>query len=359
MLFLVHFTVAVLLMLSHQTLASDTNIESGAVCRVSGQLGRCDHFKNDPTYLRMLMNHALAEAEVELLQRLVCNRRKGLICRLGKINDDGCGVQMEDRIVGGQRAGIDQYPWMAALQYINHRKGTKRFSCGGALLNRRFVLSAAHCFVRLPAGVELYKVRLGEWDTESERDCEDEEDELSCAAAVQDFGYDRLIIHEHYTGTHTDRANDIALIKLDGLVEYNPFVKPICLPEPNTPNKEKLYFGNMWAAGWGRTETASGSRFKMFVALNQFDLQACNATYMNRAKIPLTESQFCAMGAPGKDTCNGDSGGPLMKTIQSLHYVVGVVSFGPQKCATTMPAVYTRVDKFYDWITSHMVEVDN
>ncbi|XP_052902958.1 CLIP domain-containing serine protease B4-like [Anopheles moucheti] len=355
----VPFVVVVILTLAHQSLTTDTAITPGTICRVGGNVGRCLHFKHDPTYVSLLLKNTRTEEEDSYLLRHVCDRRQGLTCRTGSVNDETCGMQMENRIVGGQITSIDQYPWMALLQYYNHRKGTKRFGCGGALLSRKFVLSAAHCFLRLPAGLELHKVRLGEWDTESDTDCEDLDDELSCAAPVQDFGYKRIITHEAYSGNHADRANDIALIELAGLVEYNEFVKPICLPEPGTPNKEKLYFGSMWAAGWGRTETATGSRFKMFVPLDQFDLQNCNETYQRRVKVPLTESQFCALGSPGKDTCNGDSGGPLMKPIKSHHYVVGIVSFGPQKCGSGIPAVYTRVDKYYDWIVSHMVEFEN
>uniref|UniRef100_A0A182MLT7 CLIP domain-containing serine protease n=1 Tax=Anopheles culicifacies TaxID=139723 RepID=A0A182MLT7_9DIPT len=353
------FVVVIIFTFVQQSFTSETDVAPGTICRVDGNVGRCVHFKNDPKYLTLLLKSTRSEEDDTYLLRHVCDRRKGLTCRTGSVNDEACGMQLENRIVGGTQTSIDQYPWMALLQYYNQRKGTKRFACGGVLLNRRFVLTAAHCLVRLPAGVELHKVRLGEWDTESDIDCEDLEDELSCAAPVQDFGYKRIIIHEGYSGNPAERANDIALIELDGTVVYNEFVKPICLPEPETPSKEKLYIGSMWAAGWGRTETASGSRFKLYVPLDVFDLQNCNETYQRRMKVPLTDSQLCALGTPGKDTCNGDSGGPLMKKIKSQHYVVGVVSFGPQKCGNGVPAVYTRVDKFYDWIVSYMVEFEN
>ncbi|XP_049290198.1 CLIP domain-containing serine protease 14D-like isoform X1 [Anopheles funestus] len=353
------FVVVVILTLAGPSFATETDVAPGTICRVESNFGRCVHFKNDPKYMILLLKSTRTEVDDAYLLRHVCDRRKGLTCRTGSVNDETCGMQMENRIVGGQRTSIDQYPWMALLQYYNQRKGTKKFACGGVLLNRKYVLSAAHCFVRLPSGMELHKVRLGEWDTDSDIDCEDLDDELSCAAPVQDFGYERIIIHEGYVGNNVDRANDIALIELAGQAEYNAFVKPICLPEPSTPNKEKLYFGNMWAAGWGRTETATGSRYKLFVPLDEFDFQNCNETYQRRVKLSLTDSQFCAMGSPGKDTCNGDSGGPLMKPIKSLHYVVGIVSFGPQKCGSGVPAVYTRVDKFYDWIAGHMVEFEN
>lgn len=43
------------------------------------------------------------------------------------------------RIVGGDEAGVDEFPWMAKLIYF------KRFYCGGMLINDRYVLTAAHC----------------------------------------------------------------------------------------------------------------------------------------------------------------------------------------------------------------------
>jgi secreted trypsin-like serine protease len=57
----------------------------------------------------------------------------------------------------------------------------------------------------------------------------------------------------------------------------------------------------------------------------------------------------------GRDTCKGDSGGPLMKEyydgVKQFWFVVGVVSYGPRECGSEgVPGVYTKVSSYMDWI---------
>lgn len=68
---------------------------------------------------------------------------------------------------------------------------------------------------------------------------------------------------------------------------------------------------------------------------------------------------ICAGGKPGKDTCNGDSGGPLTKEITiEFHtnaYLFGITSFGVARCGVTdTPSVYTRITGYLDWIIANI-----
>lgn len=82
----------------------------------------------------------------------------------------------------------------------------------------------------------------------------------------------------------------------------------------------------------------------------------CSAAY-SAYNREIVDSQLCAGGVPDKDSCSGDSGGPLMSADVKLkdgaihYYVVGVVSFGAVMCGSTgIPGVYTRVGSYSKWI---------
>ena len=88
------------------------------------------------------------------------------------------------------------------------------------------------------------------------------------------------------------------------------------------------------------------------------------------------ESQMCAGGEAGRDSCVGDSGSALMREVlsqevnngkaivpvegedsnfKSFWKLIGVVSFGPRKCGTEgVPGVYTKVRHYIDWILENV-----
>ena len=90
--------------------------------------------------------------------------------------------------------------------------------------------------------------------------------------------------------------------------------------------------------------------------------QSCSIIYKEKFKADIDPSlQLCAGGEKHKDSCGGDSGGPLTyrKSTDQPYYQVGVVSYGPSKCGKDgIPGVYTRVASFTDWIANKMEEVD-
>lgn len=116
----------------------------------------------------------------------------------------------------------------------------------------------------------------------------------------------------------------------------------------------------MIVAGWGQTETKSASQYKMHLDIPGWSNEQCKEAFTS-VSVDIIDTQLCAGGEKGKDSCRGDSGGPLMKLEQvggkSAWFLKGIVSFGTEKCGTEdVPGVYTRISKFMDWILENIEE---
>lgn len=184
-------------------------------------------------------------------------------------------------------------------------------------------------------------------------DCVQFNSARDCADPVQHFAVEEIIVHEDFLPeemSFLQRENDIALLRLSGNARYSEFVAPICLPSdsfPGTSADKKLI-----VAGWGRTLVSKRSPIKLKVSVPTYDFDMCKQVYGKR-NIHLVESQMCAGGNYAQDSCNGDSGGPLMSRENSAWIAEGIVSFG-LGCGVERPAVYTRVQSFLPWIRNNL-----
>lgn len=185
------------------------------------------------------------------------------------------------------------------------------------------------------------------------------------------LGVRQIILHPNYKSRQL--KDDIALIRLDGEVEWGDRIKPACLPSP-----DKSTFSGMLAtvAGWGWTDEIKNGNFvsvqfhenqthvhffqggQRSVTLQKVHVpilenKECQQWYrQENKKIEIIDTCMCAgfeMG--GKDSCLGDSGGPLMLKKDGRHLVAGVVSAGIGCARERLPGLYTRVNHYMDWIS--------
>lgn len=183
---------------------------------------------------------------------------------------------------------------------------------------------------------------------------DDDQGGMICADDPITVGVEEQIAHEEYRPLSRNQLYDIALLRLSYDVPVTNYIKPICLPSNNNVGN-KLY-----VAGWGKTEVSSASSVKRKLALPQADKDYCSRVYSVNAGLQLGFGQICAGGQNGKDSCRGDSGGPLMELVRGSNgrgswKAVGIVSFGPTPCGLEgFPGVYTRVGDFVPWILSKL-----
>ncbi|XP_018568842.1 serine protease 7-like [Anoplophora glabripennis] len=261
-----------------------------------------------------------------------------------------CGFQEKEKIFGGVNTDFNEFPWMALLEYKN-ASNSKKFSCGGAIISKRYIITAAHCItgdISKKVG-QLVNVRLGEWDLRQEVDCVTTAGFNICNKPPENFGIEQTLVHPDYDIRSADRYGDIALIRVNREIKYSDFIRPICLPLPNEASTvgEELY-----VAGWGKTEFVNLNPVKLKLGVPIAERSHCVKNFKS-AGVNLDETQICAGGQKGKDSCTGDSGGPLMRTAKNdtaQWYMEGIVSFGANCGTEGWPGVYTKVSKYVDWI---------
>lgn len=237
-------------------------------------------------------------------------------------------VTRRKRILGGNTAEKDQFPWQVAI------KGERgKISCGGVYIGGCWVLTAAHC-VRA-SRAHVYQVYTGLLDSIK----------IEVRTALR-FDVKKVVIHENYNPK--TYQNDIALLEMkthSGKCYVHP-TKPVCIPW------SRYMFRNgeqCKVSGWGYDEefTRQYSLKWGYIYL----MENCSAIYKNR----YFEGMTCAGTQDGSvDSCKGDSGGPLVcYDSNNVGYVWGIVSWGENCGLKGYPGVYTEVANYFDWIARH------
>ncbi|CAG11776.1 unnamed protein product [Tetraodon nigroviridis] len=201
-----------------------------------------------------------------------------------------------ERVVGGEVATPNSWPWQISLQY---RSGSSYYhTCGGTLVERGWVMTAAHCVDR----------------------------------------------------------NDIALLRLATEATLNSYVQLGSLP----PSGQLLPHNNLcYITGWGRTSTGGSLSAQLKQAYLPL-VDYTNCTKSDWWGSTVKNNMVCAGGA-AESGCNGDSGGPLNCLVNDKYYVHGVTSFVsawgcnyPKK-----PTVFTRVSAYLEWMDSVSIQIQN
>lgn len=336
--------------------ASKLNINDDCVTPC-GKPGKCVLVKSCDYALGRLRNPNATFKDSQYLRSSICGNHPDpphlpLTCCPALLNPTDCGVvDIKKRIVGGEPTKLEEHPWAGLLVYdLNGNESNPRLvpKCGGSLINSRYVLTAAHCIIDVPDRWKLKYVRFSEWDAFSNDTCTTLSDnEKVCR---QEYKIEKIIVHPKYDKDVQNKVHDITLLRLAEDVQFGKYVRPICLPFDETIRDMPIDDEDFTVTGWGQTNNQTRSAFQMHVDLIGKTPDVCNEKF-SMANITLEETQMCVGGEAGKDSCKGDSGGPLMRLVNLVWYQAGIVSFGIRFCGKEgYPGIYTDVTKYLKWI---------
>ncbi|XP_005397603.1 PREDICTED: serine protease 40-like [Chinchilla lanigera] len=241
------------------------------------------------------------------------------------------------KIFGGNKANPERWPWQASL--LLHG----RHICGASLIDRNWVISAAHCFQRSHSPSD-YRVLLGYNKLSSPTN-------FSLQMTVY-----KLIVHEDYDKIHR-MSRDIVLMQLHRPVEFNSHVLPVCLPDSSL-NLDP--FASCWITGWGMLteDTFLSAPFQLQEGeMALISREHCAEYYELPPGVEdpnpyvVKEDMLCAAEfATERSVCRGDSGGPLVCPVQGIWYLIGVSSWSAPCLRPVGPSVFANVTYFANWI---------
>lgn len=298
------------------------------------------------------------------------------------------------KIVGGSPASAQGWPGQAALRIFAEKEDIAHYFCGGTAISKEWVLTAAHCMHAFVDGVattmedggKMLKARLqvvlGADDlrrvtkanvyevaevqihpiyrqqVEAALDLPDADNREYVLGEISLFvGYDIALLRlrrpydgqiaQLSLGRNTDPANSGARVSVAG------FGKTI--KDPDLWGLQR--FGHQTRKG---AALVAGSPTLLQTAVETVPMPVCRDAHKESnsrdRKVVISDKQICAgLELGGRDSCNGDSGGPLtMLGSDRRPYQVGIVSWGKLACASRKAyGVYTRVSAYADWIQKY------
>lgn len=220
-------------------------------------------------------------------------------------------------IVGGGQADEGEYPFMASMQRAGSQGSDGHF-CGGSVVGRRWILTAAHCTVFKPDQVQVV---VGRTDLTQ--------------GGGQTLRIDRMLVHPDWDSTG---SSDVALWHTTKRIK----APRIALPKAADDALEAA--GSTWTViGWGHEAYQVGSvqdRLKELDVRVTSDLECQTNALLGFSP----DTEICAAEILG-DSCQGDSGGPIFTTRANGRLVqMGAVSYGLGCALPGFPGVYAELN---------------
>ncbi|XP_066996044.2 CLIP domain-containing serine protease B4 [Anabrus simplex] len=258
---------------------------------------------------------------------------------------------------GSSRGASPARKKRSSISGRDEKTGSYQSRCGGSLISKRHVLTAAHCLLNSKKqALSLKKVRLGGFGHASEQQIVMYHGVPRYVSSME-YGVETVLPHREYDSFL--QTNDIGLVTLRTDVYYSDFIQPICLPLPDSP-AEKLHWEsnmNLILAGWNLNDINNADYVSSDHRLRKSELEYLNPSEcQNLLRVWISEvdsKQFCTRSR-GRSICAGDSGGPIMRALSqygsTVMYQIGIVSHTYGQCYKSAITLHTNIQPYLRWI---------
>jgi len=220
-----------------------------------------------------------------------------------------------------KEASMFSYPWLAGIGSAE----SNLFACSGVLVHKNWVLTAAHCDLKIGGALHLHR-----------HDMYDYAEKGAQVSEIQ-----QIIRHPDYKQDTLE--NDIALVG---------FCSNCTIPPAKLPNTTFVKGSSVFlTAGWGKISVIQN---KISKRLHQQKVQALDTVvckdpqHYGSSKVTnaITDSNICIQRDGFGYTCQEDAGTPLFEG----NTVYGLSSWSIGCGDAQNPGVYTKIAVFSEWI---------
>ncbi|RXM96888.1 Acrosin [Acipenser ruthenus] len=246
------------------------------------------------------------------------------------------GLQVGEKMEGGLQAKVGAWPWQVSLL----KTSDLELFCGGSILNKYWVITAAHCFK--PRNIEepgTIKVGLGVHQLDKPK-------EWTVYKSPKN-----IFVDERFDPTKG--KHDIAMLQMREPMEFGDYVRPVCFPDNSTFAPEEWV--SCHVTGW---RFVNGGKAEEPRVLRQAPTRLIPSKTCNQSDWyngTVDEGNFCA-GWAGR--CQGDGGGPLVCLLPNSErwILIGIMSWGSGCNLPKRPVIYTSTKHNLDWVRMTMEE---
>jgi len=169
-------------------------------------------------------------------------------------------------------------------------------------------------------------------------------------------GFKSITIHRHWNTNEPSFDADIAILELANEVQFNNYIRPICLADDDSEIAE---ISKGTVVGFGITENGTPSDIANKLEIAITDYHSCILKSRDISTFASART-FCGGPADGRGVCSGDSGSGVYVKHNEIFYLRGLVSSGlinnNYECDTHRQAVFTDVPEYYDWIKRGVIK---